>query len=339
MAEQTSGEAASAGLLAIVFTDVERSTELWQIDEDAFGWALMEHDHEVRETLQRYGGTEVKHTGDGFFLVFETVAGGARFCLDLQTRLTDHDWPPELGPVRTRMGMHFGRALRFGTDYRGSAVNLASRVCAASQGGQVLLPGDAANELQSDHEMTARLLERGQFELSGITERIALFELACDATRHIEFGPVRQNPPPPAAVRPVESPMPDPARFSAEDRAAWSRAAEALRRSDHEAAVAELLALVESHPDDVPALTTLGVAFAWGEQYERAEHCLRKAVEIDEQHASAWFNLARVYGKTGRRDQIGHALAMALRADPSHAKARAVAAKYGVIIPDLPQTA
>lgn len=133
--------------------------------------------------------------------------------------------------------------------------------------------------------------------------------------------------------------MPDPARFSAAEQAAWTRAAEALRRSDHETAVAELLELVESHPDDVPVLTTLGVSFAWGGHYERAEHCLRKAVEIDDRHASAWFNLARVYGKMGRRDQIGHALAMALRADPSHAKARAVAAKYGVIIPDLPQTA
>lgn len=318
------------GMLALVFTDVERSTELWQIDEDAFGWALMEHDHEVREALAAYGGIEVKHTGDGFFLVFADVGQAARFCLDLQTRLTGHDWPPELGPVRTRVGVHYGEPKRYGSDYRGTAVSLASRICAASQGGQILLSADAARELRRFPDVAGRVRFLGSFELPGIAEGAALYELLCDATRamprHIPVD----------ASTTQDSPMAPSLRFSEEDRSAWERAKEAIRHRQHDVAVIELMALRERHPEDVRVLTMLGVVFAWQQEYERAEHCLRRAVEIDDRHASAWFNLARVYGKMGRRDAIAHALAMTLRADPSHAKAREVAQKYGVEIPDTP---
>lgn len=325
--------------MALVFTDVEGSTELWQVDEDVFGWALVEHDHEVRECLERYAGREVKHTGDGFFLAFPDAVQAARFCLELQTRLSLTAWPEEIGAVRTRIGVHYGSPRRHGDDYRGAAVNLASRVCDASHGGQILVTGETAKALQGDADLRGRLSFLGAQELAGIRASVDLYELICDATRKLKFPPLGSgqttsevNPRPRPAVDDVD----EMSGFTADDHAVWRRARQALRVPEHKRAIDLLLALHDRHPDNLKVLSTLGVAYAWAQQYDRAEHCFRRVVSSDSHHAASWFNLARVYGKMGRRKDIGYAIAMTLKADPNHSKAREVAAKYGVEIPRLP---
>ena len=72
------------------------------------------------------------------------------------------------------------------------------------------------------------------------------------------------------------------------------------------------------------------MAFAAAQRLDRAEHCLRRATELDGREASAWYNLARVYGKLGQRDRVNWALQGALRADPHHVKALEAARKYGL---------
>ncbi|MCC7493873.1 MAG: hypothetical protein IT204_16070 [Fimbriimonadaceae bacterium] len=329
------------GTLALVFTDVERSTELWQIDEDAFEWALAEHDQEVRDTLVKHAGFEVKHTGDGFFLVFQEVANAALFCLDLQDRLREHPWPSELGDVKTRVGLHVGRARLAGSDYRGPAVNLCSRVCGASSGGQTLISGEAAAALWRLPGMGALTRRVGSFHLPGIPDPVEIHELARPESGGFDIRPLAPDEAPLAAAAGAEYPPETPpalraaleepgGRFSEADAEAWNRVKIALRQADNPSAIAELVVLAEHRPHDVKVLTTLGVAYAVEQAYDRAEECLARAVELDQAHASAWFNLARVYGKQGRREKIEHALTMALRADPQHPKARAVAVKYGI---------
>lgn len=320
------------GTIALVFTDVERSTELWQIDEEAFGQALMEHDDILRETLARHQGVEVKHTGDGFFVVFSEVPAAASFCLELQGHLLRHEWPEELGPVRTRIGLHRGRARLHGADYRGPAVNLAARVCNACSGGQILVSGAAADQLWSVPGLPDRLVDLGRYSLAGVPEPVQVYELRGQSQMEFDIRPLGAGEP---AALPEPSPEPSPTVFDEDDDDRWQRIKLLLRQADNAQAIGELAVLHQRHPSDVKVLTTLGVAYGVEEQLDAAERCFREALELAPNHAAAWFNLARVYGKMGRRDQIGHALAMALRADPKHPKARAVAAKYGVEIPEL----
>ncbi|NUQ00400.1 MAG: tetratricopeptide repeat protein [Armatimonadetes bacterium] len=313
------------GQVALVFTDVERSTELWQIDEEAFGQALTEHDQVVRDCLAAHGGVEVKHTGDGFFLVFAQLVPAAEFSLDLETRLAGHPWPAELGMVRSRIGLHWGRARLQGTDYRGPAVNLASRICNASSGGQILLSGEAAAQLWGAPRLAQRLQPMGTYHLPGISSPVDIYELPCEATSNFEFQPVGSSP---DAIDPAE-------RFDQADEERWKLIKEALRQADSAAALKHLHVLRERHPADVRVLTTLGVACAVEQQFQEAIDYLEAAVALDPRHAAGWFNLARVYGKLGKRARVGDALVRCLAADPNHPKARAVAARYGVDLPDV----
>lgn len=341
MAQSQSGELPPSGALALVFTDVEGSTQLWQIDEELFGQELLRHDRLVRETLAAAeGGLEVKHTGDGFFIVFRDTAAAATFCLDLQTRLLRQEWPRELGPLRTRIGLHYGRARLLGDDYRGPAVNLADRVCRACSGGQILISGQAKEQLQRTPGLMDRLRPMGAYHLPGVAEAVELYELACDTSDEFDFRPL--SPQPGGAPRGRRTAPADAtpeglegSQFSSEeDLARWQRVKLALRQADNVTAIEELVVLHDHHPDDPRVLTTLGVAYGIEQLYEQAEHCLKLAVELDPHHASAWFNLARVYGKMGQREKIAHAIQQALAADPHHPKARQVAAKYGIELPE-----
>ncbi len=330
MADSTDTAPRPTGTVALVFTDVERSTELWQIDEEAFGWALVEHDQLVRDVLAQFGGTEVKHTGDGFFLVFDDIGRAASFCIELQSRLGKHPWPSELGPVKTRVGLHYGRARMHGNDYRGPAVNLASRICSATSGGQILCSGEAAASLWGVIGLGDRVKSVGSYNLPGLSAPVDIYELRQETALEFDIRPLSAEQPPPVTLSPPETSE----AFDDTDEDRWRRIKEALRQADNATAIQELVVLNQRHPMDVKVLTALGVAYGVEQQYELAERCLNSAVEIDPAHASAWFNLARVQGKMGRRDLIGHSITMALRADPHHPKARAVAAKYGIELPD-----
>jgi hypothetical protein len=62
---------------AIVFTDIVDSTRLTQELGDLAAMQLLrDHDAAVRSSLARFGGSEVKHTGDGIMAVFDSASGG-----------------------------------------------------------------------------------------------------------------------------------------------------------------------------------------------------------------------------------------------------------------------
>ncbi|HVO29880.1 MAG TPA: CHASE2 domain-containing protein [bacterium] len=191
---------APRGKVAIVFTDVQSSTRLWEASPAAMRQALTMHHAEIRRALRAAGGYEVKTEGDAFMLAFPTVVAAAAWCVSTQTRLLDLPWPepllmrPEAAEVRdargrrifrglrVRMGMHVGEPeahvdpLTGRMDYLGSAVNLASRVANAARGGQILLSAAAWAELR-DHMAElppAVARELGEVPLKGFSlpERI-----------------------------------------------------------------------------------------------------------------------------------------------------------------------
>lgn len=330
-----------SGAMALVFTDVEGSTELWQIDEELFEQALLRHDQIVRSALAAAEeGYEVKHTGDGFFLVFADAAVAAGFCIDIQTQLLAETWPRELGRLRTRIGLHYGRARLVADDYRGPAVNLAARICNACSGGQILISGQARDQLQRSLTLMDRLRPMGAYHLPGVADAVELYELVCEASDDFDFRPLSPQPSGARASRQSPPPSTEPESLDstgftdADDEQRWQRVKVALRQADNVTAIEELTVLHDRHPADPRVLTTLGVAYGIEQLYEQAEHCLKLATELDPSHASAWFNLARVYGKMGQRDRIAFAIQRALEADPHHPKARQVAAKYGIEIPE-----
>lgn len=136
----------AAGDVAIVFSDIEGSTE----HNEALGdqdWVklLTRHNQLVRSAVEKNGGHIVKTQGDGFMLAFAEPQDALRCCLDVQTDLADQ--PDRWRDIKVRMGIHMGTSVRRGDDLFGRNVVMAARIADLACGGEILVSEPVRNAL------------------------------------------------------------------------------------------------------------------------------------------------------------------------------------------------
>ena len=133
------------------------------------------HDRALVESAQANGGTVVKGLGDGVLVMFagaaEAVAAGVAMqrAVDLLAR-------SERLPLTIRVGVSAGDVTLEDGDCFGTPVVEASRLCAAADGGQVLV-AEVVRVLargRGGHEMTPI----GELELKGLAEPVPTFDVA-----------------------------------------------------------------------------------------------------------------------------------------------------------------
>ena len=163
------------GSIGIVFTDIVKSTNIWEKDTNAMISAMQLHDGTIRSLTLANSGYEVKQNGDGFMIAFPTATSAVQFCLDVQEKLLDEEWPKELlklGPgkettdsdgtvlfrgLQLRTSAHWGEPVSKWNeviqrmDYLGPVVNRAARFVQVTEGGQIVVSEDFILQLQ--HEM------------------------------------------------------------------------------------------------------------------------------------------------------------------------------------------
>ncbi len=168
-------------------TDIEGSTEKWEKYRTAMGDALMRHDAILEESIKRYGGKIIKHTGDGFFAVFE---GGdpLKCALEIQKRLSEETWGP-IGELRIRIAINAGTADKRGDDYFGPAVNRTARILAAAWGGQILLTPEVVK--LTSLPVGASIKDLGMHRLKDLGEPQIIFGLIHPDLKIIDFPPPR----------------------------------------------------------------------------------------------------------------------------------------------------
>jgi class 3 adenylate cyclase len=122
-----------------VFTDIVESTRLAEILGDAAWSELIRwHDQALRSIVAAHGGEEIKATGDGFFLAFDDPDRAIECAIAIQRRFAEHRQSEGFAPG-VRIGVHEADATRSGLDYIGGGVNLAARVAAQANGGEILV--------------------------------------------------------------------------------------------------------------------------------------------------------------------------------------------------------
>jgi adenylate cyclase len=121
-----------AKLITVVFTDLEGFTAYTDANGDMAALALLEEHHRLAGPIVRqWNGKIVKFLGDGLLCSFSDPESGVRAALELLGTA-----PP---PLRLRAGVHVGHAMVSRLDIVGHVVNVAARVCAYADGGQVLI--------------------------------------------------------------------------------------------------------------------------------------------------------------------------------------------------------
>jgi class 3 adenylate cyclase len=159
----------------ILFTDIVGSTDMTQRLGDAMAMeVLRRHDSVVRQSLEKWGGNEVKHTGDGIMASFGSVSRAIECATAIQRGLEANNADAR-HPVEIRIGVSAGEPVTEADDLFGAAVQLAARACDRAAAGAILV-SRAVHDLCLGKGFAFQ--ERGPFELKGFAEPIALYEVA-----------------------------------------------------------------------------------------------------------------------------------------------------------------
>jgi class 3 adenylate cyclase len=132
-------QAAPDGTVTLLFSDIEGSTaKTEELGDQRWMKVLREHNAIVREHLAANEGFEVKSEGDGFMLAFQSARKAIQCAIATQKAFAERSASSEV-PIKVRMGLHTGEMIKEGDDFFGKHVNLAARIAAQADGGEILV--------------------------------------------------------------------------------------------------------------------------------------------------------------------------------------------------------
>jgi class 3 adenylate cyclase len=156
-------------LTTILFTDLVGSTEhASKIGDGPWSDLLLRHNEAVRRELARFGGKEIKTTGDGFLATFDGPARAVRCAGAIRDALHS------LG-LSVRSGIHTGECEVMAGDIGGVGVHLAARVMDFASSGQILVT-NTVRDLTSGSGLV--FVDRGEHTFKGIADPWHLYEAA-----------------------------------------------------------------------------------------------------------------------------------------------------------------
>jgi class 3 adenylate cyclase len=160
-------QTAPDGTVTILFSDIEGSTTMTQRlgDLKAQG-VLRAHNAIVRRQVAAHGGFEVKSLGDGFMLAFASARRALHCAIGLQRAFATYNREHPDEPVKVRIGLHTGEAIKEAEDVFGRHVILASRIANQAKGGQILVSSLLKELTESAGDI--RFDEAFEVELKGL---------------------------------------------------------------------------------------------------------------------------------------------------------------------------
>lgn len=164
------------GCVAIVFSDIEGSTELNdQLGDASFVRVLAQHNAVVTKQVQRHHGHVIKTQGDGFMIAFGEAAEAVRCAVDIERALARRRARPT---ILVRIGIHYGSAVHRDNDIFGRNVALAARVAGLAEGGEILVSGDVIDQIADDDELDLMLTDPRLVQLRGLSGEQSVASIA-----------------------------------------------------------------------------------------------------------------------------------------------------------------
>jgi class 3 adenylate cyclase len=158
-------------LTTVLFTDIVGSTDVAaRIGDARWEELLSAHNEGFRRSIERFGGREVKTTGDGFLVRFDVPVRALTCARAMRGFAESLD-------LRIRAAVHTGEVEIVGDDIRGLAVHLASRLLALAGPGEILASATTRDLVDGSG---FAFHDRGRHELRGITGSREVFALAED---------------------------------------------------------------------------------------------------------------------------------------------------------------
>ena len=163
---------ASTVVCGIGFADLSNFTQLTQrLTPDDLTSLLNEFNAITNDVVHADGGRVIKFIGDAVMWVSATPESLAKVAMDLV-----HHPRPKMANISVRAGLSFGSVVATGGDYFGNPVNLAARLVAAAEPGQILVAAPW-------YDMPGKwpVAPREPLVLKGFNDPVTAFEVCAEA--------------------------------------------------------------------------------------------------------------------------------------------------------------
>jgi len=180
-------------IAVLMFTDVVDSVSIKsRLGLKEYGRLIARHDAIFRRLLgDTPGATLIQDTGDGFYAEFATASDAVTMALRFRQALDREEWEAE--PPQVRIGLHAGQmeavhSAGGHTKRVGLAPDIAARVTALAQGGQILVTRHVFDDarlylkdrplpLPSGESAELAWMAHGSYALKGYGEPLEIFEI------------------------------------------------------------------------------------------------------------------------------------------------------------------
>jgi len=162
--------------VTILITDLVGSTGLEsRIGPGAADELRDEHFSLLRTAVKESGGREVKNTGDGLMVAFDSASQAVSCAVGVQQGFERHNRSAE-EQLLIKIGISLGDATASDGDYFGIPVIEAARLCDRAQGGQILAKEIVAHLAGGRQESSFKSV--GTLELKGLPEALSTVEVS-----------------------------------------------------------------------------------------------------------------------------------------------------------------
>jgi adenylate cyclase len=189
---------APATPLVVLYADISGSTQLYE----KYGDAIAQEDITtcldlLSEVVESGGGRVVKYIGDEIQCVFDDPVKAMITGTDMQVTIqqTGENGRFSAGPLRIKVGLHFGPAFEVEDEVRGEAAVIAQEITQRAKPDQVLTSEATLNAVPRAFSVGARHVD--QIYLTGSNVSLEMYELIWDdmsITQEAPFKPKVQSP-------------------------------------------------------------------------------------------------------------------------------------------------
>jgi class 3 adenylate cyclase len=182
------GDEVAVGRIALLFSDLKGSTALYQSIGDASAYHLVrDHFAFMSRVIRDHEGAIVKTIGDSVMAAFVSPAQAVKTAIDIQRQIAAFNGESRVQegtaspPIVIKLGVHSGPTiavtLNDRLDYFGSTVNMAARLQGQSEGGDIVLSPEIAQDAAVAPLLADFQVARDQASLKGFDQPIMFFRL------------------------------------------------------------------------------------------------------------------------------------------------------------------
>ncbi len=171
-------------LAAILAADVVGYSRLMGMDEAGTRARFNAHLSELMEpTIAKRQGRIVKIVGDGLLVEFASVVEAVECAVEIQRGIAGRNAnEPDDSQIKFRIGVNLGDVIIEGDDIHGDGVNVAARLEALAEPGEICISRAARDQIRD--KLGYGLEDLGEVEVKNIARRVRAFRIRTDGSRN-----------------------------------------------------------------------------------------------------------------------------------------------------------